>query len=137
MIEVYCDGGSRGNPGPAAFGYVVMRERKLIKEGYGYIGIATNNVAEYTAVIEALSWLEKHFPKVDLVINLDSKLAVSQLTGIYKVKDSKIRDLVFSIRMLANSFGQIIFRHIPRELNREADKLVNRALDEQIKKIKY
>ena len=137
MIEVYCDGGSRGNPGPAAFGYVVMRERKVIKEGYGYIGIATNNVAEYTAVIEALSWLEKHFPKVDLVINLDSKLAVSQLTGIYKVKDSKIRDLVFSIRMLANSFGQIIFRHIPRELNREADKLVNRALDEQIKKIKY
>jgi len=137
MIEVSCDGGSRGNPGPAAFGYVVMRERKLIKEGYGYIGIATNNVAEYTAVIEALSWLEKHFPKVDLVINLDSKLAVSQLTGIYKVKDSKIRDLVFSIRMLANSFGQIIFRHIPRELNREADKLVNRALDEQIKKIKY
>ena len=137
MIEVYCDGGSRGNPGHAGFGYVVRRDGKVIKEGYGYIGIATNNVAEYTAVIEALSWLEKHFPKVDLVINLDSKLAVSQLTGIYKVKDSKIRDLVFSIRMLANSFGKIIFRHIPRELNREADKLVNRALDEQIKKIKY
>ena len=129
MIEVSCDGGSRGNPGPAAFGYVVMRERKLIKEGYGYIGIATNNVAEYTAVIEALSWLEKHFPGVDLVISLDSKLAVSQLTGIYKVKDSKIRELVFTIRTLATSFGQIIFRHIPRELNREADKLVNKALD--------
>ena len=129
MIEVYCDGGSRGNPGPAAFGYLVMRERKLIKEGYGYIGIATNNVAEYTAVIEALSWLEKHFPGVDLVISLDSKLAVSQLTGIYKVKDSKIRELVFTIRTLATSFGQIIFRHIPRELNREADKLVNKALD--------
>jgi len=129
MIEVSCDGGSRGNPGHAAFGYVVKRDGKVIKEGYGYIGIATNNVAEYTAVIEALSWLEKHFPKVDLVINLDSKLAVSQLTGIYKVKDSKIRDLVFNIRTLETSFGQIIFRHIPREQNQEADRLVNQALN--------
>jgi len=133
MIEVFTDGGARGNPGPAAFGFVIKRDSKVIKEGYGYIGIATNNVAEYTAVIEALSWLENRFPKADLVLYLDSKLVVSQLVGVYKVKNSKIRDLIFNIRTLEVNFGQISFRHIPREQNKEADRLVNQALDAQIK----
>ena len=132
MIEVYCDGGARGNPGPAAFGYVVKKDGQIVKSGNGYIGIATNNVAEYTAVIEALTWLELSYPKVNLTFYLDSELVVSQLSGIYKVKNSNIRDLVFKIRTLESNFGQVNYKHIPREKNKQADRLVNLALDGQL-----
>lgn len=131
MISVYCDGGARGNPGPAAFGYVVKKDGQIIKSGNGYIGIATNNVAEYTAVIEALTWLEANYPKDSLTFFLDSELAVSQLSGIYKVKNANIRNLIFKIRTLESNFGQVHYKHIPREQNKEADKLVNQALDER------
>ena len=130
MIEVYCDGGARGNPGPAAYGFVVKVAGRQVKEGQGYIGIATNNFAEYTAVIEALNWLTGRFSGRDLNFYLDSQLVVSQLSGIYKVKNSTIRDLVFKIRSLETSFGQIKYQHIPREQNLQADSLVNQALDE-------
>ena len=132
MIEVFADGGARGNPGPAAFGYVVKKDGQIVKSGNGYIGIATNNVAEYTAVIEALTWLESSYPKVNLTFYLDSELVVSQLSGIYKVKNSNIRDLVFKIRTLESNFGQVNYKHIPREKNKQADRLVNLALDGQL-----
>ena len=132
MIEAFCDGGARGNPGPAAFGYVIKKDGQIIKSGNGYIGIATNNVAEYTAVIEALTWLESSYPKVNLTFYLDSELVVSQLSGIYKVKNSNIRDLVFKIRTLESNFGQVNYKHIPREKNKQADRLVNLALDGQL-----
>ena len=130
MIEIFCDGGSRGNPGPAAFGFVVKDSKKLIKEGRGYIGVATNNFAEYTAVIEALKWLKENYPGKDLRFYLDSELVASQLSGLYKVKNAKIRDQIFEIRSLETSFGQISYQYTSRELNREADKLVNQVLDE-------
>ena len=133
MIEAFADGGARGNPGPAAFGYVVKKDGQIIKSGNGYIGIATNNVAEYTAVIEALTWLESSFPKANLTFYLDSELVVSQLSGIYKVKNANIRNLIFKIRTLESNFGQINYRHIPRIKNKQADRLVNLALDERIK----
>ena len=129
MIEAFEDGGARGNPGPAAFGYVVKKDGQIIKSGNGYIGIATNNVAEYTAVIEALTWLESSYPKVNLTFYLDSELVVSQLSGIYKVKNSNIRNLIFKIRTLESNFGQVNYKHIPREKNKQADRLVNLALD--------
>jgi len=131
IIEVYCDGGSRGNPGPSSYGFVVKQKGNIIKQGLGYIGIETNNFAEYTALIEALNWLQTSFPGADLVAYLDSKLVVSQLSGLYKVKSSKIRDLVVKVRQLEPSFNKILYSHISRDKNKEADKLVNQALDNQ------
>jgi len=133
MIEVYCDGGSRGNPGHSAFGFVVTDDDKIIKEGAGYIGIATNNVAEYTAIVEALNWLEGYYRGADIKFYLDSKLAVSQLSGLYKVKNSNIREFVLKIRSLETSFGQISYRLIPRRENSRADALVNQVLDKRTK----
>src|SRR3970040_888343 len=118
MIQISCDGGARGNPGPAAYGFVVKEDGKIVKNGLGYIGIATNNFAEYTAVIEALKWLENNYSEKDLEFYLDSNLVVSQLSGIYKIKNSKIRELIFKIRELETSFGQIRYNHIPREQNK-------------------
>ncbi len=129
MTEVYCDGGSRGNPGPAAYGFVIKKNGQIRKTGFGYLGIETNNFAEYTALIEALTWLQKDYPGEDLRVFLDSKLVVSQMSGIYKVKNAKIRDLVVKVRQLEPTFGKIIYQYIPREQNKEADRLVNRALD--------
>ncbi|MBI2327135.1 ribonuclease HI family protein [Candidatus Curtissbacteria bacterium] len=132
MITIFCDGGARGNPGPAAYGFVVKSNGQVIHQGSGYIGIATNNFAEYTAVIEALTWAKESYQAQDLQFYLDSELAVSQLSGRYKVKNPKIRDLIFKIRELETDFGQIRYNHIPREQNKEADRLVNETLDENI-----
>lgn len=129
MIEVYCDGGARGNPGPAAYGFVVKKNEQVIKSGAGYLGENTNNFAEYTALIEALIWLSRGYKKNDLKVFLDSKLVVSQLSGLYKVKSPTIRELVFKVRQLEPNFGRISYHHIGRELNKEADKLVNLELD--------
>ena len=129
MIKVFCDGGSRGNPGHAAFGFVVKDNDQIIKEGYGYIGIATNNIAEYTALIKALEYLATNFTQKSLEIFMDSQLVVSQLSGLYKVKNATIRELLFKVRQLEGQFTTIAYHHIPREQNKHADKLVNIALD--------
>ena len=131
MIEVFCDGGARGNPGPAAYGFVVKDKGAIVKEGNGYIGVATNNVAEYTAIIEALNWLKSHKKGQDLQFFLDSLLAASQLNGIYRVKNAKIRELLVKIRELENQFSKITYQHVPRDQNIEADKQVNIALDQR------
>ena len=135
MIQVFCDGGSRGNPGPAAYGFVVCQNGLLIKEGAGYIGIATNNFAEYTALIKALTWLSRSFARRDLDFFLDSLLVVMQVSGKYKVKNAKIRELLAHVRQLETSFGQIRYHHIERSQNEHADKLVNLALDNHAQKI--
>lgn len=136
MLTIFCDGGARGNPGPAAYGFVVKAQGRTIREGAGFLGVATNNFAEYTAVIEALSWARHNFAGRDLQFYLDSQLVVSQLSGLYKVKNARIRELVFKVRELSTNFGQIRYTHIPREKNKEADKLVNQALDEEIRNTK-
>lgn len=128
-MQIFTDGGARGNPGLAAYGFVVKKEGQLIKEGFGKIGIATNNVAEYTAVIEALLFLEKEFSGEALDFYIDSQLVVSQLTGKFKVKNAGIRDLVMKVKGLESSFKTVSYTHIPREKNKEADALVNLALD--------
>ncbi len=134
MIKVFCDGGSRSNPGHAAFGFVVKDNDKIIKRGQGYLGIATNNFAEYTAVIKALAWLKTGNSGKDLDFYLDSQLAVSQLNGLYKIKNANIRELVFKVRQLETNFKQVTYTHIPRAQNSEADTLVNLALDEHLYK---
>jgi len=128
-MQIFTDGGSRGNPGQAAYGFVVKEDDKTIKKGFGAIGIATNNTAEYTAVIEALKFLENEKVSQELNFFIDSLLVVSQLSGKFKVKNASIRDLVLKVKELEASFKKITYTHIPREENKEADALVNLALD--------
>lgn len=128
-MQIFTDGGSRGNPGQAAYGFVIKTDGKIIKRGFGAIGIATNNTAEYTAVIEALKLLESENTKDELNFFIDSLLVVSQLSGKFKVKNAAIRDLVVKVKELETSFKKITYTHIPREQNKEADALVNLALD--------
>lgn len=132
MIEVFCDGGARGNPGPAAWGFVVKKGDALIKRGYGYIGIATNNFAEYTACVKALAWVGDNFQKEHVQLYLDSKLVVSQLTGEYKIKNANLKRLAVEVKELEKQFAGISYNHVPREQNKEADKLVNIALNKII-----
>ncbi len=138
IINVFTDGGARGNPGPSAIGvYITDGVNKKIA-GFGKtIGIATNNVAEYKAVIEALTWIienKKDFSK-DAKIHffLDSKLVCSQIIGIFKVKNADLRNLLFDVRQQEAQISlPIYYEHIPREQNTRADEFVNQALDAEI-----
>jgi ribonuclease HI len=137
VINVYTDGGARGNPGPAATGvYVSDGENKKIAGFGNVIGIATNNVAEYRAIIEALDWIienRKDFSK-NAKVNffMDSKLACSQIVGLFKVKNAKLRELLFAVRDREAQISlPIYYKHIPREKNMQADAFVNEALDKE------
>ncbi len=137
---IHTDGGSRGNPGPAAFG-VVIEGDEIGKKEYGEcIGKATNNVAEYSAVIFALKKLKSLVGSdkaKDSVVHVhaDSELLVKQLNGEYKIKEENIRNLFLDIWNLKLDFGEVNFKHIPREQNHSADKLVNQALDVESSKL--
>ena len=132
-LTIHTDGGARGNPGPAAIGVVIERDGKLIHEFGKTIGDTTNNVAEYTAVIEALNKIRElgiMNKELKIYFFLDSKLVVEQLNGNYKIKDAKLRELSLKIRMLEQeSGGVIIYSYTPRENNKQADLQVNLALD--------
>jgi ribonuclease HI len=128
-LVIHTDGGARGNPGPAGIGYVITAENgKVLEEKGECIGKATNNIAEYTAIIEALKAAEKYDPE-EIECRLDSELVVKQVKGEYKAKDSKMREKLDILRELV-FFKAISFTHISREKNKEADRLVNQALDE-------
>lgn len=134
MLNVFTDGGARGNPGPGAIGvYITNKHGVKIWETGKTIGITTNNIAEYKAVSQALSWLIGYLKKeeVDTIhFFLDSQLVVFQLTGVYKVKNTRLRELIFEIRQKEAEIKKpIYYAHIPREKNKEADRLVNMALD--------
>lgn len=128
-IHIYADGGSRGNPGPAAVGVVLLDEKnRKIEEISRYIGQATNNAAEYLAVIYGLQ--EAVIKKAsNVVIHVDSQLVARQLKGEYRVKDQDMRKFFDLALNLFRLFGKVEIREIPREKNKEADVLVNRALD--------
>lgn len=134
-IIIYCDGGSRGNPGPAAIG-VVIEIKGEAKKYSKYLGKATNNEAEYQAVVFGLKKV-KHLiggektEKAKVEILMDSELVVNQLSGIYKIKEKDLIPFFIEIWNLKIDFGNIEFKHIPREENKEADRLVNRELDSQ------
>lgn len=131
-IVIHTDGGSRGNPGPAACGFVVEDGEKVLHKGSTYLGRATNNHAEYSGVIVALKWLEeqKDLLKRKLVFYLDSELIVRQLNGVYKVKDQNLqklnKEIISSIKELNID---VSFKNVPRERNKIADSLVNESLD--------
>lgn len=133
-LIIHTDGGARGNPGPAAIGVVIEvesgeKDTPLIEFGKA-IGETTNNVAEYTAVLEALKAIGKE-EKSSIDFYLDSLLVVQQLKGYFKIKDARLRELATAIRMLEGEVGgEVRYHHVRREENTRADFLVNRALDQ-------
>ncbi len=128
-LVIYTDGGARGNPGPAGIGIVFFnKENKVIKEFCKYIGESTNNQAEYTALYTALRKASELGYK-NIHIFLDSELVVRQMLGIYKVKNNKLKELYNKIKELEKNFKNIEYHHIPREKNKYADSLVNKAID--------
>jgi len=137
-IIVYTDGGSRGNPGPAAIGVVICDEKgNAIKKYSKSIGIRTNNEAEYEAVIFALGKMKQLFGKekvqdIDIEIRMDSKLVARQLSGLYKIEEEKLFPLFIKIWNLKMDFGNISFVEIPREKNTEADRILNEELDNKL-----
>lgn len=135
QLTVFADGGARGNPGPAATGFVIRNSLgKIIHQQGEYIGKTTNNVAEYQAVIDALNWIKKNcqLPLSRLQFFLDSKLIVNQLNGLFKVKEIKMRNLVIEVRQLEREVGgNVSYQLIPREKNSLADNLVNQAINQK------
>ncbi len=128
-ILIYTDGGARGNPGPAGIGVAfVSPTNEIISTYKEYIGEATNNTAEYKALILALEKIQD-FKVDEIECRLDSELVVKQLKGEYKVKDQNLKELFNRVKELI-FFKQISFIHIKREKNKIADKLVNEAIDE-------
>lgn len=139
-LTVYCDGGSRGNPGPAASAFVVYDTNNeiIFQQGF-FLGTATNNQAEYQAVVEALKWFSTMNYQLtnQLTLNfyLDSELVVRQITGVYKIKDLNLQKLNSEIQKIINNLKlKIKFINIPRENNSQADLLVNQTLDQKLKK---
>jgi ribonuclease HI len=126
---LFTDGGARGNPGPAAYGYVLEAEDGTVLASHGeYIGTATNNVAEYSGLVAGLrKALELHVPEVE--VRSDSELLVKQMRGEYRVKKEALRALSVEADKLARALGKVEYRHVRREENEEADRLVNEALD--------
>ena len=130
MIRAYIDGGARGNPGPAGYGVRIEdADGTLVEELYGPLGIATNNVAEYNGLLAALQWAIDHGHR-DVDIRSDSELLVKQMRGEYKVKNEGLRPLVARARLLMMELGHVRFEHVRREMNKEADRLSNLAMDE-------
>ena len=126
--RLYSDGASRGNPGHSGIGVVIKDEDgKIVKKVSQYIGRGTNNVAEYIALIVGLEEAAKLGVK-NLEVFLDSELLVKQIKGVYKVKSEHLKPLLFLVEYLNKSFSGIVYKHIPREKNKEADKLASEAV---------
>ena len=133
ILKVFTDGGSKGNPGPSSIGGVGYINEKKVFEFNKSIGIATNNDAEYRALIEALSNIKNQVLNIkntnqisEIEFNSDSKLMVNQVKGLFKVKNGRIREYILKIRGLEQEVGlPITYQHVPREQNVEADLLVN------------
>jgi ribonuclease HI len=130
---IHVDGASRGNPGEASFGFVILKNSgEIVHQESGYIGRATNNVAEYTALVRALEFaVRKKIKQVE--IRSDSQLLVRQLTGLYKIKSEPLARLYHRCKELLANFEEFQIQHVPREQNQLADKLANFALDQREK----
>lgn len=126
---IHSDGGARGNPGPAAIGVIIISADGTIAEEISKtIGHATNNQAEYEAIITGLEAAKK-LKAEELACYLDSELVVKQLNHQYKIKNKELAPLFLRAHNLSVQFKKIKFHHVPREKNKEADRLVNEALD--------
>lgn len=132
----YADGGSRNNPGEAAYGFVIYNgERKELFKNGKRIGVATNNVAEYMGVVEALKWILQSSKTKNPIIEfyVDSTLIANQLMGRFKIKNENLRSLVYTVKLLEQKLGTTVqYKQIPRAQNKVADEQVNLALDNLI-----
>jgi ribonuclease HI len=134
-IIIYVDGGSRGNPGPAAIGVLFSNEKKeIFKKFSKFLGQMTNNEAEYQAVIFALKKFKSLFGKklareTEIEIRSDSELLVNQINGKYKILEKNLQPLFLELWNLKQDFKKVKFKLISRKKNKEADKLVNQTLD--------
>jgi ribonuclease HI len=134
-LQIFTDGGSRGNPGTAGYGVVVYDDQKTpIYQESRYLGIKTNNEAEYYGLLAALSWLhtnhQNYTPQL-VTFNLDSQLVVRQINGLYKVKNANLIPLYQQAKNLIQSFPfRVEFQDIRREYNSQADHLANQAMDQ-------
>jgi ribonuclease HI len=129
MITAYFDGGARSNPGPAGYGvHIVDDSGTVLAELHGSLGIATNNVAEYNGLIAALQWaIDQNLTAI--TVKGDSLLIIEQMRGNYKVKNEGLKPLHMKARMLVMQIGNVKFDHVPRELNKDADRLSNVGMD--------
>ena len=134
QIKLYADGGSRGNPGPSASGYVLMdMDDTIIFKSGVYLGITTNNQAEYQALKYGLEEAEKLGAR-EVDVYLDSLLVINQMKGIFKVKNRDLWPIYEAIKEIVSRFKKVRFTHVPRELNKLADAEVNEVLDAELQK---
>ena len=127
---IHTDGAARGNPGPAGAGAVLRRSGgELVEEACRFLGHATNNVAEYSALILGLERAREH-GACQVEIRADSELLVRQMSGEYKIKNAALKELAARAHEIAQSFTRVAYVHVRREQNRDADRLANRAIDE-------
>lgn len=131
-LTIFTDGGARGNPGPAGIGVVIKSDGRTHTKYGTYIGEATNNQAEYRALISALE-TAKNLGAAEVEVFMDSELIVKQIKGEYKVKHPELAPLFLKFYNLKIGFQKFSVSHVPREKNKEADKLVNEAIDKQLK----
>lgn len=133
-MKLYCDGGSRGNPGPSASGYVLMdkNDAVIMKSGV-YLGITTNNQAEYQSLKFGLEEAKKLGART-VEVYMDSMLVVNQMKGVFKIKNRDLWPIHQSIKELSEQFKKVTYQHVPRELNKLADAEVNEVLDAELKK---
>ena len=128
VMTINIDGAARGNPGPAAYAYVITGEGHPVIEEAGCLGSATNNVAEYTALVKALQRAAQ-LGGSRVHVNSDSELLVKQMNGEYQVKNEQLRDLIDEAKGAAEQFDLVTIRHVPRAQNSHADRLCNEVLD--------
>jgi probable phosphoglycerate mutase len=129
VIVLYTDGGSRGNPGPAAYGVRVETEDGTLVTEFGEaLAPTTNNVAEYRGLIAGLEWALAH-GHTNVRVRSDSELLVKQMRGEYRVKHPGLQPLHAEARLLATKIGRVVFEHVRREKNTHADRLANEAMD--------
>ena len=133
-FTIYADGGSRGNPGPAGSGAIIRNESgETVATVSEYLGVSTNNVAEYTAVLRALeklaAMLESTSKEADVEVRMDSMLVVRQMSGEWKIKHENMKPLAASTNEVIQRFRSVSFVHVYREDNKDADKLANEAMD--------
>lgn len=128
-VTIHTDGGARGNPGPAAAGIVIKDEQGNTLAAYGeYLGVQTNNFAEYSALLSALK-KAKHLGATEVDCVLDSLLIVKQMNGEYKVREPALQKFFVQVFNTAQQFKKVVYRHTMREGNKEADAEVNKILD--------
>jgi ribonuclease HI len=134
-IKIYSDGGARGNPGPAGIGFIVFKNDQEIFSHSAFLGNSTNNIAEHKAIMLALKYLLESKIQADQIeCFLDSELVVKQLRGEYKIKNNNLliiaqKTFLILDKLSQSGCGQVIFTHIPREKNSQADALANQAMD--------